>query len=375
MHIEQDIEEILELLKRKAGDLRTCYHLMLYEEHDTNDECVMRAWNVIISKYAKEIHNLLNKIKEKIQWTLLNDGKDVFREINSSCASLFAAYKLYLGKEYYKLFSDISSLLSEGENGFRQSMIEEGYHERLFQRHLDNYRLGNEERLTEIYIQDSRDNAIQYPDENQRKAIMLSERRTNLFKDKLGILFHDNRRSIKHFVAVIIDNNGKDYCEIDVLSFFDKYLAFLIADDYCNKKEEDNTFKNIIFKENVDVDKVIRKLNDFVDKRVISAKRHWYIAYRVFLKKEWLAKGNQTKFREQINSIFGDKLDCTENDFKAVDRYYKNNDYLDWSLEDNDAPQHCDDIKKIALALHNEFTDDKYAKPGKMINTRKIKKL
>ena len=170
-------------------------------------------------------------------------------------------------------------------------------------------------------------------------------------------------------------NNGKDYCEIDVLSFFDKYLAFLIADDYCNKKEEDNTFKNIIFKENVDVDKVIRKLNDFVDKRVISAKRHWYIAYRVFLKKEWLAKGNQTKFREQINSIFGDKLDCTENDFKAVDGYYKKNDYLDWSLEDNDAPQHCDDIKKIALALHNEFTDDKYAKPGKMINTRKIKKL
>ena len=34
-----------------------------------------------------------------------------------------------------------------------------------------------------------------------------------------------------------------------------------------------------------------------------------------------------------------------------------------------------DDIKKIALALHNEFTDDKYAKPGKMINTKKIKKL
>ena len=375
MHKEQDIEEILDLLKRKTENLRTCYHLMLCEEHDTNDDCVMGAWNVIMSKYAKEIHELLNKIKEKIQWTLLNDCKDAFGEIKSRCASMFIAYKLYLGKEYYKLFSDISSLLSEGENGFRQSMIEEGYHERLFQRHLDNYRQGNEERLTEIYIQDSRDNATQYPDENKRKAFMLSERRTNLFKDKLGILFHDNRRSIKHFVAVIIDNNGKDYCEIDVLSFFDKYLAFLIADDYCNKKEEENTFKNIIFKENVDVDKVIRKLNDFVTQDVISAQRHWYIAYRVFLKKEWLIKNNQTKFREQINSIPGYKFQCTENDFKRVDKYYKKNDYLDWSLDDNDAPLHCDDMKDIALALHDEFTDDKYAKPGKMINTRKIKKL
>lgn len=348
---------------------------MLYEEHDTNDECVMRAWNVIMSNYANVIHDLLNKIKEKIQWTLLNDGKDVFREINSSCASLFAAYRLYLGKEYYKLFSDISSLLSEGENGFRQSMIEEGYHEKLFQKHLDNYRQGNEERLTDIYIQDSADKAFEYPDENQRKAYMFSERRKILFDDKLGKLFHDNRRSIKHFVAVIIDNNGKDYCEIDVLSFFDKYLAFLIADDYCNKKEEENTFKNIIFKENVDVDKVIRKLNDFVDERVISAKRHWYIAYRVFLKKEWLAKDNQTKFREQINSIFGDKLDCTENDFKAVDKYFKNKDYLEWSLDDKEAPLHCDDIKNKALALHFEFQDEKYAKPGKVINMRKIKKL
>lgn len=375
MHKEQDIEEILEQLKRKTGYLKTCLQLLMAEENDTNDDCAIQAWNVIMVKYTKEIQAHLISLKEKIQWSFLNDRKDDFQIIKIDYLNVFSSYKDYLGTEYSNLFNSIISLLDEGIVGFRQPMIAEGYHEELLKKHLDDYRKDNNERLTDIYKQDSADKVFKYPDDNQRKAFLLDDRRDQLFADKVGKLFHDHRRIIKPFVIAIIDDNGTNFTETDIYSFLDKYLAYIIAEEFCNKKEEKITFKNIIFKENVDVDKVIRKLNDFVTQDVISAKRHWYIAYRVFLKKEWLAKNNQTKFREQINSIPGEKFQCTENDFKAVDKYFKKKHYLDWSLEDNDAPLHCDDIKKIALALHNEFTDEKYAKPGKLINTRKIKKL
>lgn len=377
MHKEKDIDGILEQLKRKAGNLKTCLQLLMAEENDTNDDCAIQAWNVIMVKYTKEIQAHLISLKEKIQWSFLNDRKEDFQKIKIDYLNVFSSYKEYLGSEYSNLFNSIISLLDEGIVGFRQPMIVEGYHEELLKKHLDDYRKDNEERLTDIYKQDSSDKAFKYPDDNQRKAFLLDDRRDQLFADKIGKAFHDNRRIIKPFVVAIIDDNGAHYTEIDIYSFLDKYLAYIIAEEYCNKKEETNTFKNIIFKENVDVDKVINKLNEYIDNKLIKAQRHWYIVYLVFLKKNWLSKKTQAKFIEQINYIFGKKLKCTQEDFKKIPSYFKNEkiDYLDWTLGDVEAPQNCDELKDIAKTLHNEFTEEKYAIPGKVINRRKIEKL
>ena len=377
MHKEKDINGILEQLKKKAGYLKTCLHLLNAEENDTNDDCAIQAWNVIMVKYTKEIQAHLISLKEKIQWSFLNDRKEDFQKIKIDYLNVFSSYKEYLGSEYSNLFNSIISLLDEGIVGFRQPMIVEGYHEELLKKHLDDYRKDNEERLTDIYKQDSSDKAFKYPDDNQRKAFLLDDRRDQLFADKIGKAFHDNRRIIKPFVVAIIDDNGAHYTEIDIYSFLDKYLAYIIAEEYCNKKEETNTFKNIIFKENVDVDKVINKLNEYIDNKLIKAQRHWYIVYLVFLKKNWLSKKTQAKFIEQINYIFGKKLKCTQEDFKKIPSYFKNEkiDYLDWTLGDVEAPQNCDELKDIAKTLHNEFTEEKYAIPGKVINRRKIEKL
>ena len=377
MHKEKDIGGILEQLKKKAGYLKTCLQLLMAEENDTNDDCAIQAWNVIMVKYTKEIQAHLISLKEKIQWSFLNDRKEDFQKIKIDYLNVFSSYKEYLGSEYSNLFNSIISLLDEGIVGFRQPMIVEGYHEELLKKHLDDYRKDNEERLTDIYKQDSSDKAFKYPDDNQRKAFLLDDRRDQLFADKIGKAFHDNRRIIKPFVVAIIDDNGAHYTEIDIYSFLDKYLAYIIAEEYCNKKEETNTFKNIIFKENVDVDKVINKLNEYIDNKLIKAQRHWYIVYLVFLKKNWLSKKTQAKFIEQINYIFGKKLKCTQEDFKKIPSYFKNEkiDYLDWTLGDVEAPQNCDELKDIAKTLHNEFTEEKYAIPGKVINRRKIEKL
>ena len=377
MHKEKDIDGILEQLKKKAGYLKTCLQLLMAEENDTNDDCAIQAWNVIMVKYTKEIQAHLISLKEKIQWSFLNDRKEDFQKIKIDYLNVFSSYKEYLGSEYSNLFNSIISLLDEGIVGFRQPMIVEGYHEELLKKHLDDYRKDNEERLTDIYKQDSSDKAFKYPDDNQRKAFLLDDRRDQLFADKIGKAFHDNRRIIKPFVVAIIDDNGAHYTEIDIYSFLDKYLAYIIAEEYCNKKEETNTFMNIIFKENVDVDKVINKLNEYIDNKLIKAQRHWYIVYLVFLKKNWLSKKTQAKFIEQINYIFGKKLKCTQEDFKKIPSYFKNEkiDYLDWTLGDVEAPQNCDELKDIAKTLHNEFTEEKYAIPGKVINRRKIEKL
>ena len=377
MHKEKDIDGILEQLKKKAGYLKTCLQLLMAADNDTDDDCAIQAWNVIMVKYTKEIQAHLISLKEKIQWSFLNDRKEDFQKIKIDYLNVFSSYKEYLGSEYSNLFNSIISLLDEGIVGFRQPMIVEGYHEELLKKHLDDYRKDNEERLTDIYKQDSSDKAFKYPDDNQRKAFLLDDRRDQLFADKIGKAFHDNRRIIKPFVVAIIDDNGAHYTEIDIYSFLDKYLAYIIAEEYCNKKEETNTFKNIIFKENVDVDKVINKLNEYIDNKLIKAQRHWYIVYLVFLKKNWLSKKTQAKFIEQINYIFGKKLKCTQEDFKKIPSYFKNEkiDYLDWTLGDVEAPQNCDELKDIAKTLHNEFTEEKYAIPGKVINRRKIEKL
>lgn len=44
-------------------------------------------------------------------------------------------------------------------------------------------------------------------------------------------------------------------------------------------------------------------------------------------------------------------------------------------MDDAQAPQCCGLYKEIALKLDAEFQDNKYAKPGTTINTRKIEKF
>lgn len=62
------------------------------------------------------------------------------------------------------MINDIILMLDEGFHGFRQSFISETYYEDLFRKVLKRYREENEERLELIYMQDSQDEALIYPD-------------------------------------------------------------------------------------------------------------------------------------------------------------------------------------------------------------------
>lgn len=73
-----------------------------------------------------------------------------------------------------------------------------------------------------------------------------------------------------------------DYSEID--EFFEKYLSYEVA---LGKVKKQGTLEipNLVFKENVDVTKVMMKLMELEKNKTIKAQAHWYVVYKVFKRK------------------------------------------------------------------------------------------
>lgn len=111
---------------------------------------------------------------------------------------------------------------------------------------------------------------------------MVKKCKEELFLTVYGKIYHDKERKIDVTMSHIIDQEEHD--DENILTFFNKMLALKIAQQHCEIKNEP-AVKNIVFKENVDVDKVMRKIDDLLKKKVITAQRHWFIVYKVFKEK------------------------------------------------------------------------------------------
>lgn len=370
MEKEKTIERLINKIRDKAKCFEACFKYLQEEENDTNDESIIDSFHVILLSYLKSIHSLLKEVREVIIWSLVNDKKEEFYSLGIAYSNVISCYKEYVDKEYSKMLYEIDALIKEGSEGFRQSMITETYHEILFQKNFDEYSKDNRERLERVYQSDRNDMGLKYPDEKELKIHIYNEALTKLYSEKLGTIYHDNAKSIKTLVIEIISSQNNLYSEREINSFLDKFLAVQIAKQEIEKKEV-SVFTNIVFKDKYDVDKIIHKLSEFFDKKIISAQKHWYIAHRVFLKHKMLAKKTQKSFIDQINISLGNKGKCSADDFKKIDSYFKNKDIYEWSLSDINAPQICDEYKRIADALINEFTENRYAMPVKRINPTK----
>ena len=370
MDDEQEVQ--LNKLEDLVDRFKVCFRLLGKEEDENNNEDIIAAWKLILRNDVRKIFDLLNSLKIEIAWSLLDDKKERFFKIQNELAPMLTSYKGYEGEEMRKIVNDIILMVDEGFHGFRQSFINDTYYEDLFSKVLDKYRKENEERLERIYKQDSRDEAFFFPDETQLKNHMLYNRKEKLFSSQFGVVFHNNGRDIKLTVGFILGKKEQTYDNIN--DFLDKYVSYQIAQEHCEIKKED-IFKNIAFKENVDVDKLMLKLKDLIEDKTLSAQKHWFIVYKVFFNKNWLKKSTQRLFVDQINSAFSTLLKCSTADFHKIDEYFKNNDYTEWTLNDSKAPQCCDAYREIADKLDLEFQESKYAKPGTFINARKIEKF
>lgn len=370
MDDEQEVQ--LNKLEDLVDRFKVCFRLLGKEEDENNNEDIIAAWKLILRNDVRKIFDLLNSLKIEIAWSLLDDKKERFFKIQNELAPMLTSYKDYEGEEMRKIVNDIILMVDEGFHGFRQSFINDTYYEDLFSKVLDKYRKENEERLELIYMQDSQEEALIYPDATQLKNTIVVERANILFCCRFGQVFHNNGRNIKLIVAYILEQKEQTYN--DIYDFLDKYLSYQIAKEHCQKKVE-AVFKNIAFKENVDVDKLMLKLKDLIEDKTLNAQKHWFIVYKVFFNKNWLKKSTQRLFIDQINSAFSTLLKCSTADFHEINSYFKQNDYNEWTLADCDAPQCCDIYREIADKLDDEFQDAKYAKPGTVINTKRVEKF
>ena len=370
MDDEQEVH--LKKLEGLVTRFNVCFRLLGKEEDENNNEELIAAWKLILRNHVRKIFDLLKSLKREIAWSLLDDKKERFYQIKVELEPTLTSYKDYEGEEMRKMVNDIILLTDEGFHGFRQSFVNETYCEDLFQKEIDRYRKENEDRLERIYKQDSQDEALFYPDETQLKNRMLLKRKEKLFNSQFGLVFHNNGRDIKMTVVYILGKKEQTYDNIN--DFLDKYAACQIAQEHCEIKKED-IFQNIAFKDNVNVDKLMLKLKDLIEDKILCAQKHWFIVYKVFLSKKWLKKSTQRLFVDQINSAFSTKLKCSTDDFHEINSYFKNTDYTEWTLADCDAPPCCEIYREIADKLDLEFQESKYAKPGTFINARKIEKF
>ena len=357
---------VVQLEGCKAAFLHA-FAIIIGEEKRINDTEIINACKSIIRKQLDRIKEALEQYKETIGWSMLDERSEVWGEMKSFLYSPLITYKDYEEEQWRTIINQTLQLLGEGAGGFRQGFITETYYEDLLRKERERYKEENYDRLENIYKQDFADDAFNFPDETNRKNHMVSNCRNELFSTRFGTIYHDQGRNGKQIAVYIVEQKEQNYK--DIHDFFGKWLALEIAKEHCLERHE-QVYQNYIFKDNVDVDKVMGKLADFVRDGVITAQKHWFIAYKVFKKKCWLKnKGKQVTFREQINAAFGQTLRCTDDDFRKVHRYFKNTDYADWSLDSPRAPMGCESYKRIADALDNEFTESQYAKPGTLINT------
>ena len=363
-----EILDHISKLKEKA----LCFHESIWlldkEESGTNQAEIIEAWKLIIRKLLNEIHSLLISLKEEIAWSLLDEHKSDFLQTGLQIEPGLNYYREFEDENTRKMMIEIQQLFDEGKNGFRQSFIGDDYYEKIFNKELEKYAAENKAHLEVLYSQDSEDNILIYPDENERKNYMVKMRREQLFETRFGKIYHENERKIKLTVYYIIELKEQDYKDIN--EFLGKYLAYQIAKEHCEIKNE-TVFKQHVFKENVDVDKVMKKLDEFIKDKTIGAQKHWFIVYKIFFTKKWLKKNTQAAFIDCMNSVFQPILKCSSGDFKKIEGYFKETDYAEWSLEDPKAPSCCETYKMIADKLDQEFVETKYAKPGKLINAKK----
>ena len=370
MDDEQEVH--LKKLEGLVTRFNVCFRLLGKEEDENNNEELIAAWKLILRNHVRKIFDLLKSLKIEIAWSLLDDKKERFYQIKVELEPTLTSYKDYEGEEMRKMINDIILLADEGFHGFRQSFVNDTYCEDLFQKEIDRYRKENEDRLERIYKQDSQDEAFFFPDETQLKNHMLYNRKEKLFNSQFGVVFHNNGRDIKMTVGFILGKKEQTYDNIN--DFLDKYVSYQIAQEHCEIKKE-NIFQNIAFKDNVNVDKLMLKLKDLIEDNTLSAQKHWFIVYKVFLSKNWLKKSTQRLFVDQINSAFSTLLKCSTDDFHEINGYFKHNDFTEWTLADCAAPSCCEAYREIADKLDLEFQESKYAKPGTFINARKIEKF
>ena len=362
--------EDFDAFKQKMEVINTFVNVCVQHRQFCNHEAERKLWLSLLTDMLVEAETNLLQIETIMKSSLLYDKNNEFGQI-------LALYVQTLDKicyseedsEFVDAHKKLMHHLEAASYGFQHSVgTDSSSNNELFANEYSWYKKKHQHRIEEIYQQDYEDEVMACPNEQDRKGYMCDTRRRALFADPIGKLYHDNGRDMQRLSTQVVNMQETNYSEIE--EFFEKYLSYEVAQE---KLQEKGTIEipNLIFKENVDVTKVMVKLIELEKNKTIKAQAHWFVVYKVFKEKDWLAKDNQTRYREQINLVFLNILKTTKDDFDQIPSYYRKKDSSSWTSEDPSAPQGCDEYINLAKAIKKEFTDERYAKPGLLINSLK----
>lgn len=215
-------------------------------------------------------------------------------------------------------------------NGFRQSYTGSGYYLELFRREQERYRAENAERLERVYLLDYEDKIAAVPDDARCRIEMVADRRRDLFATPFGKYFHDQGLAIEPLAAHIISRHEPDYSNIH--EFMDKYIAYQIAVEHCRKEEEESesdgddecSVPECRFSEEEVNSSGIKKHADVVlavmDRMKDTAPLSYWLCYFCVLQEKGWIEENVNGFCNNMNKIFGIKLDVSS--FNKIKNQY-----------------------------------------------------
>lgn len=337
-----------------------------YEEKSAEE---IESWKSTIGYVIKRTKLLAEDLAQELPLSFLfNDRDNVMlkgRLLNDKYLKLKANFR-YIDS----CLEDLLAFIDEHISSFYRNMNDEDY-DRMYDAEWSRYVSESTEMTIRIWEQDYKD-LYSVCDDDERKRRLYDNCLNKLLDDKpYGVAYHDCAKDKTEIARIIFANREKDYTRIN--RFFNKLLSLEFAKKKLEESNSDNDeyVNNLIFHESLQARKIFDKLMEFINNGTLEAQRHWFVAYLVFKEKKWLTKDSQSKFRDQVNAVFRDKLICTQSDFKKVKKYYKDCKFRQWNAADPLAPESCDKYIEIADMLDREFVDNKYLIPGKLIKRRK----
>lgn len=103
----KQVSASIEKLRSRGHRLTQCLKLLNYEEADSNDSEAKEAWKTVLRKHLAAIKSLLEYLKNGIAWSLLDDRKQIFKELFAEISNSLDSYMDYEDEETRRTINDI----------------------------------------------------------------------------------------------------------------------------------------------------------------------------------------------------------------------------------------------------------------------------
>lgn len=241
---------------------------------------------------------------------------------------------------------------------------------RTIRMQYENDKQESSEKITVEWLNNRRDEALQ---EFKNTSFFLTKKRdTGNDANRAAKRIYTIKNDFIEFdqdaeVGKFIHKRHMDRAQINEFFAFRKKVELIQADMLELREEvedifpEGKDFSNTVFEKNHDARAIYNELYQLVnEQKLFEAKKVWYVVYLVFKHKNWLKNKTGKAFAQSICTMYdgivsADVWKPNAADFKEVDSYYKRHSFEEWNKSDPDAPNTCEEYKRVADIVNKVF--------------------